>query len=142
MTIAIAVADRTVLKGMISASPHICLSSVEVQQLDACLMISSEIYVGLVDGELACVWGLIPPTLMSSQAYLWLYTTALVEEHKFLFVRHSQRWMERALQEYETIVGFCKPENKSAIKWLEWLGADFKRPFSERADFTIRKRYG
>ena len=140
MNVAIYNIPRLEVQRLIAASPHITLSKTELKQLDNCMYISSGIFAGLVEDDLACVWGLVPPTLMSNQAYLWLYTTPLVEQHKFLLVRHSQRWIEQVLKEYDTIVGFCKPENKAAIKWIEWLGGSFKRPFGERAEFVIRNQ--
>lgn len=127
---------------MIEAASHISMTETEAKALNSCLVISSDVFVGLVDGEYACCWGLVPPTLMSDRAYLWLHTSSLVEEHKFLFVRHSQRWMEKALYLYDEIIGFCKPDNAAAIRWVEWLGGEFKRPFGTRADFVIRRNHG
>jgi hypothetical protein len=37
---------------------------------------SSDTWAGLVDEEVACVWGLIPPSILGDKAYLWLITTA------------------------------------------------------------------
>ena len=118
-------ADRAEVKRLISSSPNDKMNDVEMKAMDACLLLSHEIWIGKVKGEIACVWGLCPPTLMSNQAYLWLYTNHLVEEHKFLFVRRSQRWMEEVLKDYKKIVGFCSPDNARAIRWIEWMGGKF-----------------
>lgn len=142
MTVAISVIDREALRRLIQSSPHVRMEDSEFRMLDACLVISTNVFVGLVDGQYACCWGLVPPTIMSDRAYLWLQTSSLLEEHKFLFVRHSQRWIEDALLLYEEIVGFCRPDNASAIRWIEWLGGEFKRPFGSRADFVIRRDHG
>jgi hypothetical protein len=108
--------------------------------LKRCVERSVDVRYGYVNGECACVWGLIPPTLLSSSAYLWLLTTDLVEQHKFLFVRHSQRWMEQILKTYPTIIGDWVPGDLHEKRWLEWLGAVFGPIVDGRVTFMIRKK--
>lgn len=110
--------------------------------LRECLYRSREVRFGLVDGDLACMWGLIPPTILSSTAWLWLVTTEIVAENKFLFIRHSQRWIEEALKIYPEIIGDCLLSNASAQRWLRWLGAEFHQPVGNRWPFTIRAKNG
>jgi hypothetical protein len=99
---------------------------------------SSNCWAGLVDNKVACIWGLIPPTLLSDQAYLWLLITKEVEQHKFLFIRHSQRAVEAMLTKYSLIVGHCAIGNDPAIKWLRWLKAEFGPPQGNKIPFQIR----
>jgi hypothetical protein len=108
--------------------------------LDQCVLRSREIYYGLVDDEVACVWGLIPPTLLSNTAYLWLLTTDIISENKFLFIRHSQRYIEKALEVWPIIVGDVLASNGPARKWLGWLGAEFSPEINGYLKFVIRKR--
>lgn len=104
-------------------------------------MISSyEVWVGYVEDEVACICGLIPPSIMSDRAYLWLLTTDLVQDHKFLFVRHSQRWLEDIMKRYEMVFGHVQNSNWQARAWLEWLGAKFgPSNGSERTFQIVRK---
>ena len=108
--------------------------------MQECMFRSQEIRYGFVDGTVACVWGLIPPTIMSDSAYLWLLTTDIVAEHKFLFIRHSQVQIEDALELYPTIIGDCEVGNAQAFRWLRWLGAEFAEPIGKRVPFVIRKK--
>lgn len=108
--------------------------------LRKCVYRSTDVRYGFVNGECACVWGLIPPTLLSNSAYLWLLTTDLVEQHKFLFVRHSQRWMEEALLTYPVIIGDLASDDPIARRWLEWLGAKFGATIEGRHTFVIKKK--
>ena len=110
--------------------------------LRECIYRSIEIRQGLLDGEIACAWGLIPPTLLSDTAYLWLLTTDIIAEHKFLFVRHSQRYIESALKAYPTIIGDVIGHNPSARRWLQWLGAEFAPMVMGRTPFTIKAKNG
>lgn len=93
-----------------------------------------------VDGRGACLWGLIPPTLLSDQAYLWLWTNELAEQHSFLLVRYSQRMIEEMLKEFPILVGHCHSEDPRAQRWLKWLGAEFDFPQGKLIPFAIRRK--
>ena len=99
-------------------------------------------WVGRVDGKVACIWGLIPPSLLGDRATLWLQTTDLVEQHKFMFIRHSRIAMERMLAVYPIIVGLADPDFPENIRWLKWLGAQMHEPDMECGGipFTIRAK--
>lgn len=111
-----------------------------VETLRQCLFRSIEVCYGLVDNEVACVWGLITPTHLSTSAYIWLLTTDIAAEHKFLLVRHSQRYVEEALKKFPSIIGDCIVGDYRAVRWLKWLGAEFMEPVDGRVPFTIRKK--
>lgn len=108
--------------------------------LRECVHRSIDIRYGFVDGQLACMWGLIPPTLLSTTAYLWMLATEVAAQHKFLLVRHSQRYIEEALKIYPTIVGDVMCDNPSGKRWLGWLGAEFGPAVDGKIPFMIRKK--
>lgn len=93
-----------------------------------------------VDDKVACIWGLIPPSLISDRAYLWLQTTDLVEKHKFLFIRHSQIHMQKMLEKYPIIIGNVDTRFPNNIRWLKFLGAEFTDPIGFGVPFVIRKK--
>lgn len=107
---------------------------------DRCLGQSTTIWVGMFDEELACAWGLIPPTLLSDTAYLWLYTSPALHGHEFLFVRHSQRALEEVQKVHPVIVGVTQIGADKTIRWLKWLGAEFGDHEGTKLPFTIRKK--
>src|SRR5438477_12156295 len=113
------------LRQMIMASPAAKLPDAEAIMRD-CLGRSAEVWFGLVDEALVCMWGLIPPTLLSESAWLWLFTTNILPEHKFLFVRHSQLWVSKMLDLYPEITGDMLEGGPK--RWLKWLGAEFESP--------------
>lgn len=108
--------------------------------LRQCLRRSIEVRCGMLDGSVACIWGLIPPTLLSDRAYLWLLTTDIIAEHKFLFVRYSQRYIEEMLKVYPVIYGEVEPKNEKAKRWLKWLGATFGEPTNGLIPFQIKRK--
>lgn len=102
---------------------------------------SVEVWQGLIDGRAEVVWGIIPPTILSETAWLWLIYTDAVDEHKFIFVRHSQRYIEDVLNRYPTLIGEVDPRAAFSVRWLKWLGATFGEPINKSAmPFVIRRK--
>lgn len=101
---------------------------------------TANLYVGFISRKIVCIWGLVPPTLLSNSAYLWLYTTERIKDHEFIFVRKSQIAVEEMLTMYDTVYGYTASNNHRAIKWLRWLGAEFEHSEGKMLNFTIRKK--
>lgn len=114
------------------------LSESEVEQFNRFVFMSSKLWAGSVEGRLLCLWGLMPPTLLSDQAYLWLYTTDAAAEHEFVLVRRSQIELKKMLIEFPRIVGHCRVGASRSIRWLKWLGAEFAEPHKDLIPFEIR----
>lgn len=126
---------------LISTSRESSLDPKEIGMLEFCQSLSSEVWTGYVDGNLICCWGLIPPTLLSNQAYLWMHSTPAIRDHQFLLVRHSQRIIEHVLTQYDKIVGDCLVDAADSIRWLKWLGAEFYESGSEcYCSFIIQRK--
>lgn len=125
---------------LISFSTELTLDSKSLDMLEFCQTMSAESWSGYVNGRLVCCWGLIPPSLLSSQAYLWMHSTPAIRDHQFLLVRHSQRIIEQALTRYERIVGHCQASASDSIRWLRWLGAEFEYTGEQFIPFTIRRK--
>lgn len=112
----------------------------ETNTLRNCMRLSTEVWVGSVDGQVACSWGIIPPTLLSTTAYLWLFTNDIVDEHQFMFVRNSKIQVERLLERYEAISGYTHRDSARARRWLRWLGAEFGPSVRGVIPFVIKRR--
>lgn len=96
------------------------------------------LWSGEFKGQLLCLWGLIPPTILSDQAYLWLYTTEAAKDHEFVLVRRSQIELRKMLEAFPRIVGHCEVGAERSIRWLRWLGARFGEPDGKLIPFVIR----
>lgn len=129
--------DQT--RRLISEAREGKLSVEESATLDEYLIFSTKLCIGTIDGKFCCAWGLIPPSLLSDKAYLWLWSTDEVEAHKFIFIRRSQIVVKEMLEEYPIIVGYCEINNPRARRWLQWLGAKFGDPTDRFFPFEIRK---
>lgn len=103
---------------------------------------SQKVWCATEGESFICMWGIIPPTLLSDQAYLWLHTGDGFDGNEFIFVRHSQRAAEEVLKIYDQIVGHVQVGQDKSIKWLRWLGAEFYEPERGFIPFVIRKKHG
>jgi hypothetical protein len=132
--------DRVSWMAQISTSGN--LSKYDEKMMAECVTRSPYLWRSELDGKLLCVWGLIPPTLLSNQAYLWLYATKEAEKHTFILVRYSQLMVKIMLGHFDQLVGHCVAGQDRSIRWLRWLGAEFKEPNGKLIPFVIRKKDG
>lgn len=114
------------------------LSQADNIAFDYCQVLG-DVYSGFVDGEFVCCWGLIPPTFLSNQAYLWMWAPEPIK-HQLVFIRRSQMQVAKMLERYERIVGRCDVKAKSSQRWLRWLGAEFGEREGNVIPFEIRRR--
>ena len=113
------------------------LPSMDQETMHRAMHNSTRVWVGFDDDDVLAVWGLIPPTILSDVAYLWLFTTSNLQDHIFMFIRHSQRAMADIIRSFPVVVGHCLNTNAKAIRWLKWLGAEFAEPHDGIISFRI-----
>jgi hypothetical protein len=101
---------------------------------------STRAFVGLLDGEVACLWGTRVRTLLVDSVYLWMVTSRAVEAHPFVFVRHSRMLADSILNEYGSIEGHVFVSNPMSMKWIKWLGASLEpTPVEGVLEFRLRR---
>ncbi|TXH55883.1 MAG: hypothetical protein E6Q97_07800 [Desulfurellales bacterium] len=110
--------------------------------LSQTLALTTDQWFGFVNGECVCAWGVVPPTILSDQAYLWMHATDAIRGNEFIFVRHSQRIIAELLKSYTLITGFADPLTPNTLRWLKFLGAEFEKPKTKYIPFTIRRKDG
>jgi hypothetical protein len=116
------------------------LSPKEARIIDHCHNLSYTTWVGYNNESLICAWGIIPPTVLSDEVYLWLHTTQAINTNQFLFVRHSQIFIEKILREYKAVTGHVRIGARHSQRWLKWLGAEFGPPKGNMLTFRIERR--
>lgn len=142
MKVSIEQIDRYEARHLILSAKHHNVAPEQLTSLNDFLLWAESIWVGRVDGDMICVLGLVPETVLSQKAYLWMFHTNLVGEHTFLFVRYSQIMMKEMLKKYPTITGYAASNDPRARKWLEWLGATFEDTKEKYIPFKIEAKYG
>lgn len=142
MTVSTAAISKAQVTELISRLDHDKLSANEAEVLQQWMTISSVVWSSVADEKLLCLWGLIPPTFLSDQAYLWLHVAEAAYEHEFVLVRRSQIEVKKMLVMYPRIVGHCEVGEARSIRWLRWLGATFGEPDGKLIPFVIRGMNG
>ena len=141
MTTRIFSLDSTKAYDLIYRDHLAMLSTVEQETMHRALENSSRLWIGMDDDKVLALWGLIPPTMLSDTAYLWLFTTEHLTGHTFALIRHSQRAVQDMLKEFPIIVGHAKVGARRSMQWLRWLGAVFEEPINNVAiPFTIKAK--
>jgi hypothetical protein len=89
------------------------------------------------DDELLGFYGLVPHTIFSDSANIWLYHTPKVSNHPIAFARRSRSVIKDMLELYPRILGFCATQ--SAAFWVDWCGADWLTPINGIRIFEFRR---
>lgn len=108
--------------------------SVEMLNMNPVFQLQTEIkeslycFAGTVDGKVGVIWGIKQPTLLSGNAHLWAITTNLVDEHPFVFLRHSREFIKKVQTQYASLEGYVLNDYERSKKWLRWLGFSIAPP--------------
>lgn len=105
------------------------------QMYDYCAT-SGEVWAGWVNDELEAVWGVIPSSFMSDQAYIWMMDLPI--KHPIILARYSRKVMDALLYRWPILFGHCRYGTYSTA-WLGWLGAEFGQPREGLVPFEIRR---
>lgn len=77
----------------------------------------------IVDGEVACMFGIVSHNLLDVAAYPWFLTTPLVERHSRQFARACKTLLPELLAAHPKLVGMVDSRHVLSVRWLQWLGA-------------------
>tara|TARA_R110000868_G_scaffold84149_3_gene237376 strand:+ start:133 stop:552 length:420 start_codon:yes stop_codon:yes gene_type:complete len=92
------------------------------------IAVSTHCFVGMADGKIAVIWGVLTPSITSGVGIVWAMTTKVTDEHPFVFVRHSRIAMEQIRKDYSELVAYVAADYKRSIRWLRWLGFEVSAP--------------
>lgn len=86
------------------------------------LAFSSHAWAGLVDGEVACLFGVGMTSLIGGVGAPWLLGTDLIARHGTAFLRRNRPHVAFMLSLYPKLENWVDARNGLAIEWLRWLG--------------------
>jgi hypothetical protein len=75
-----------------------------------------------VDGELACVLGVAPISLLGGVGSPWMMGTAVLDANSRNLVRRTPEYISRMLRSFPHLVNFVHAENHTSVRWLRRLG--------------------
>jgi hypothetical protein len=77
----------------------------------------------IVDGEVACMFGIVAPNMLDYSSYPWMITTPLVERHWRQFARSCKELLPELLEQHPRLTGMVDARYELSVRWLQWLGA-------------------
>lgn len=99
-----------------------------LQALRMSLTRSTEAWAGTVEGEVACIFGVGPLSLLGGEGCPWLLGSDLMARHAMAFARRNRAMVARWLATYPVLRNHVDARNTQAIRWLGWLGFTVKPP--------------
>lgn len=96
--------------------------------LDRSLRFSTHAWAGLIDGEVACIFGVAPINLLARRGSPWLLGTDLVTQHATAFLRRNRGYIRIMMAVYNQLENHVDVRNTASIQWLKWLGFRFDEP--------------
>ena len=95
------------------------------------IKLSDPCYTAYWCGKPLAIFGVFPfsmPEEAERFGSIWLLGTDMIDTMGLGFLRVSKGWVEELLQDYVGLCNYVDVRNSTHIKWLEWLGADFRDP--------------
>lgn len=91
------------------------------------------VYSVFIDNKLICMFGTNKWDCLSSS--VWMLSTKYLAKFNKTFLKATHKIREIAFQDNKKLFNFVYVKNKSAIRYLRFVGADFKNVFSKDKKF-------
>lgn len=78
-----------------------------------------------VDGKPVCIFGLSQGSFLGEEAHPWMLCAEGIEAHARALLICAPRFLGEMLQSAETLSNVVHAHNRSAIRFLKWLGFSF-----------------
>ena len=85
-------------------------------------------FVGLIDNEIACAWGVAKESILSDESTIWLLSTEMMKKAPVAVAKKTKKELEKLLQIYPKIGNYVDSEYRLCIRWLRWLGFTVDNP--------------
>ncbi|GAA0567449.1 hypothetical protein ACFQH5_15675 [Halomonas salifodinae] len=83
---------------------------------------------GVIDGELACLLGVVPQSTLGGTGAAWMLGSEVIERHPLVFLRHSRPALAEIARGFNYLHNWVDARNTVAIRWLAWLGFTIHDP--------------
>lgn len=86
---------------------------------------SHRCFTGVIDGEIVCVFGIIPEAILSScRAFPWMICAKSIEhpKNRKVLVEKGLNLLEELSKGYKSLLGVVHEQNSLAIRWLKYIG--------------------
>ena len=93
-----------------------------LEALERSLALSPMAWVGMVDGEPACIFGAASASLLGGEGVPWLLGSDLIERHQRAFLRRNREYVRQMQAAFPVLRNMVDARNEVSIRWLRWLG--------------------
>ena len=83
---------------------------------------AAEAWTGRVDGEIACMWGVNPATLIGVTGVPWMLGSDIAPAHATQWLRENKRWLPHALGLFPRLCNIVDARYDKAVRWIRWQG--------------------
>ncbi len=84
------------------------------------------------DLEPLCIYGLAPLLVLSGSARFWIFASAAIDRHPLAFARACVKARDEVFANCTLATNLIDYEDRSAMRWMQWLGGRALLPFSSR----------
>jgi hypothetical protein len=84
--------------------------------------------------RIVAMFGVVPESLLSDHAQVWMLTSNEIDRMKIRFLKLSRKFIEFLRERYPVLQNFVDCRHERSIAWLEWLGAEVSPPESYGPD--------
>lgn len=74
------------------------------------------------DGELACVLGVAPLSVVSGIGSPWMIGTPVLDRHQRVLIRRTPEYISKMLKAFPHLVNYVYAQNTTSVRWLRRLG--------------------
>jgi hypothetical protein len=99
-----------------------------LEHLHYAVAVSVSALAWIVEGEVACLFGVCAPALLGAVGQPWLLSTGLVARHPMPFLRRYRPYLEHILTLYPTLVSYIDARYTTAVRWVRWMGFTVSSP--------------
>lgn len=79
-------------------------------------------WTGLINGQVACIFGVVPLSMLAGQGGPWMLGTPLIDRHRRALIRHSRPYIARMQAVFPNLVNIVDARNVKSIAWLKRMG--------------------
>jgi hypothetical protein len=85
---------------------------------------SEKAWVGFIDGEPVCMFGVVASSILGNVGRPWMVGTKQLDEHPLVFLRRCKRegCLREMRERFDVLTNYVDARNTRAIQWLVWLG--------------------
>jgi hypothetical protein len=84
-------------------------------------------YTVMSGNKPVAMFGVLPTKINPKYGSIWFLSSEMSPQQWAYFTKRSKKWLEYLVSDFECVFNLIPKHNKRTIKWLKWLGFEFKQ---------------